>query len=83
MGVLGAKLFRDLWKNKGQFISIFIMVLLGVMAFSGIHAYMDGMKVSGEQFYESCNLADLWLAGERFTRDDLQTVRHIDGVQGA
>ena len=83
MGVLGAKLFRDLWKNKGQFISVFIMVLLGVMAFSGIHAYMDGMKVSGERFYESCNLADLWLVGERFTNEDLQTIRHIDGVQGA
>ena len=83
MGVLGKKLFRDLWKNKGQFISIFIMVLLGVMAFSGIHAYMDGMQVSAENYYEEYNLQDLWLNGERFTKEDLEKIRSIPGVEGA
>ena len=83
MSVLGTKLFRDLWKNKGQFISIFIMVMLGVMAFSGIHAYMDGMKVSGERFYNAYNLQDLWVAGERFTKADLEDIRHTAGVKNA
>ena len=83
MSVLGTKLFRDLWKNKGQFISIFIMVMLGVMAFSGIHAYMDGMKVSGERFYNAYNLQDLWVAGERFTKADLKDIRHTAGVKNA
>lgn len=83
MGVLGKKLFRDLWKNKGQFISIFIMVLLGVMAFSGIHAYMDGMKASGERYYNEYNLQDLWVNGERFTKADLADIRAINGVKNA
>ena len=48
MPVLNKKILRDIWKNKAQFITIFIMVFLAVFAFAGIHAYMDGMEISGE-----------------------------------
>ena len=44
MKVLNKKLVRDIWWNKSQFITIFIMVFLAVFAFAGVHAYMDGMK---------------------------------------
>ena len=38
--MLKKKLFRDLWHYKGQFFTIFLMVFIGMLAFSGIHGYV-------------------------------------------
>ena len=50
--MLKKKLIRDLRRNWSQFFVIFMMVLLSVMVFAGVHAYMDGMRISAEQIYE-------------------------------
>lgn len=83
MKVLNKKVYRDIWRNKSQFISIFLMAMLGVLAFAGVHAYMDGMKYSGDKFYEEYNLQDLWLAGENFKEEDLEEIKNIDNVKDA
>ena len=72
--MLKRKLYRDLRRNLSQFFVIFLMVLLSVMVFSGVHAYMDGMRVSSEEIYEEYNLADMWLTGEGFSKEDLQKI---------
>ena len=83
MGILNKKILRDIWKNKAQFITIFIMVFLGVFAFAGVHAYMDGMKDSATVYYENQNLQDLWLGSENFTDDDLEKIKEIDNIKNA
>ena len=83
MSKLNKKLFRDIKYNKSQFINIFIMVFLGVFVFSGIHSYMDGMDISGKNYYESNNLQDIWVSGENFTDDDLSDIKKIDNVKDA
>ena len=83
MKKLTKKTYRDIKINKSQFITIFIMIFLGVFVFSGIHSYMDGMKKSGETYYEANNFQDLWLSGENFTKSDLEEVRKIDNVKNA
>lgn len=40
--MLRKKMFRDILKNKSQFITVFIMTAIGVMVYAGIEAYMDG-----------------------------------------
>ena len=50
--MLKKKLFRDLWHYKGQFFTIFLMVFIGMLAFSGIHGYMDGMDESAKEYYK-------------------------------
>ena len=77
------KCLRDIKINKSQFINIFIMVFLGVFVFTGIHAYMDGMKKSGDDFYEKNNLQDLWLSGENFTKQDLEDVKKLENINDA
>ena len=54
--MLKKKLFRDLWHYKGQFFTIFLMVFIGMLAFSGIHGYMDGMDESAKEYYKEYNL---------------------------
>ena len=81
--MLNKKILRDIWKNKSQFITIFLMVFLAVFAFSGIHAYMDGMVKSGDEYYEKQNLQDIWLTSKNFSEDKLEKIKNIDNVKNA
>lgn len=81
--MLRKKRVRDIKKNLSQFITIFLMVLIGVMAYSGIEAYMDGMTHTADKFYTENNLQDLNVIGANFTIDDLETIKKIDNVKDA
>lgn len=83
MKILNKKRLRDIKQNKMQFLNIFIMIWLGVFVFTGIHAYMDGMQVSGDKYYKENNLEDLWLSGENFSDEDLKEVKEISNVKDA
>lgn len=77
------KLFRDVKGNISQFITIFLMVFLGVFVFSGIHSYIDGMTSSAQKYYKNNNLQDIWLMGTNFTIDDLNTIKDLDNIKDA
>lgn len=81
--MLNKKILRDIWKNKSQFITIFLMVFLAVFAFAGVHAYMDGMRESSIIYYEKQNLQDIWLTSENFKEDKLEEIKKIDNVKNA
>ena len=80
---LNIKMFRDIKKNLSQFITIFLMIMIGVMAYSGIEAYMDGMKETADKFYSENNLHDLNVIGAGFTTDDLENIKKMDNVKDA
>ena len=77
---LNKKIARDIRKNKIQFFNIFIMIFLGVFVFAGIHAYMDGMKYSADDYYKNNNLEDIWVSGLSFSDEDFDNVKKIDNV---
>lgn len=54
--MLKKKMIRDVLQNKSQFITIFLMVLIGVMVYVGIESYMDGMINAADKFYSENNL---------------------------
>lgn len=39
---------------------------------------MDGMKISGDNYYENNNLQDLWITGESLTSDDITNTKNIE-----
>ena len=83
MGRLNIKMIRDIKKNLSQFITIFLMIMIGVMVYSGIEAYMDGMQETADKFYSENNLFDLNLIGANFTTNDLENIKKIDNIKGA
>ncbi len=83
MAKLNKKILRDIKQNKMQFFNVFIMIFLGVFVFAGVHSYMDGMQISGDNYYESNNLQDLWLTGENFNKEDLDKVKNVENVKNA
>lgn len=78
--MLKRKLFRDIKNNIAQFITIFLMVMIGVMAYSGIEAYMDGMQRSIDKYYKENNIFDLVVTKDNFTKEDLDKINNISDV---
>ena len=74
--MLKRKMFRDIKNNLSQFITIFLMIMIGVMAYSGIEAYMDGMTKTANKFYSENNLQDLNVMG-LLNHDDLVNIKKI------
>lgn len=81
--MLKRKMIRDILKNKSQFITIFLMVMIGVMVYAGIEAYMDGMVYTANKFYTENNLQDLNIIGQNFTNEDLEKIKDIKNVNNA
>ena len=80
--MLKRKMLRDIKQNLSQFITIFLMVFIGVMAYSGIESYMEGMKQTADNFYREYNLQDLNVMGE-LTKENLDTIKQIENVKNA
>ena len=81
--MLKKKMFRDIKNNLSQFITIFLMILIGVMAYSGIEAYMSGMSDTRDKFYKENNIQDLDIKGLDFTTEDLIKIKSINNVKNA
>ena len=80
--MLRKKMIRDIKQNLSQFITIFLMVLIGVMVYVGINAYMDGMIQTADIFYSKNNLQDLNVMGN-LTNKDLEKIKSLDNVKDA
>ena len=81
--MLNKKMMRDIKQNKTQFLTIFLMVLIGVMVYVGIEAYMSGMITTANRFYSENNLQDLNVVGYNLTNDDVKTIKSIKNVNDA
>ena len=64
MKMLFRKMLRDFKDHKAQFLSIFLMALIGVFAFTGISGEVVGLMDVSSNYYEDTNLADGWIYGE-------------------
>ena len=80
--MLKKKMIRDIKQNLSQFITIFLMVFIGVMAYSGIESYMTGMKQTADNFYGEYNLQDLNVMG-LLTKENIDTIKQIKNVNNA
>ena len=80
--MLKRKMFRDIRKNLSQFITIFLMIVIGIMVYAGIKAYMGGMQKTSDKFYSENNLQELNVMG-LLDKDDLDKIKKIDNVKDA
>ena len=74
----------EIRKNKARFVSIFLIVALGVAFFSGIQATSPDMRFSGDAYFDSTRLMDIRIVGTMgLTEDDVEALKSIDGVEDA
>ena len=78
------KLFRTLWRYKAQFISMVLMIALGVGVFLGFNIEWYSLEKNTTEIYEATGFADYRIYAEQaFSEKDLQAVLGIDGVEDA
>lgn len=78
------KLFRTAWRYKSQFISMIIMVAIGVGIFLGFNIEWYSIETDTENFFEETRYADFRLYSEEgFGEEDIEAIQGIDGVKAA
>ena len=83
MKMLFKKMLRDFKDHKAQFISIFLMALIGVFAFTGISSEVVGMEQVSSNYYKETNLADGWIYGEDIDKDIFDDVKAMEKIKDA
>ncbi|WP_325192827.1 ABC transporter permease [Methanobrevibacter ruminantium] len=83
MKMLFRKMLRDFKDHKAQFLSIFLMALIGVFAFTGISGEAVGLVEVSSSYYEDTNLADGWIYGEEIADDVFSDIKSMDEIKDA
>lgn len=78
------KLFRTAWSYQSQFISMVIMIAIGVGIFLGFNIEWKSLEHDAFTFLEDTNYADFRIYSETgFSEDDIKAIENIDGVDAA
>ena len=78
------KLLRTAWSYKSQFISMVIMIAIGVGIFVGFNIEWKSLEVDALGFLKDTKYADYRLYAEGgFSEDDIKAIKDIDGVDAA
>ena len=78
------KLFRTAWKYKAQFISMILMVAIGVGMFLGFNVEWKSIETDTSSFFENTKYADFRLYAQTgFSEDDIEAIQNIKGVDAA
>lgn len=76
--------FMEIKKNLSRFLSILLIVALGVAFFSGVRATKPDMQKTIEGLYDESNLMDLRIVSTLgMSSDDLRAVQQLGGLQDA
>ena len=81
-------LLRKLWRTMGlykaQFISMIIMISLGIGIFIGFNMEWVSIEKNTDSFFDDTGFADYRIVSEAgFTKNDLKSIEDMDGVDRA
>lgn len=78
------KLFRTAWNYKSQFLSMVIMITIGIGVFLGFNMEWHSIESDTSAFFKDTNYADYRIYSETgFTEEDIEKIQQIDGVEAA
>ena len=82
--MLFRKLLRTAWSYKAQFLSMIVMMALGVGIFLGFNMEWRTIEYDTSRFFADTNYADYRLYSETgFTKDEFERIAAIEGVDAA
>ena len=84
MKLIHRDVFREIRKSTGRFVSLFLIVALGVAFYAGIRSCNPDMLISADNFYDASKMEDLRIISTLgLTDDDIDALEEIDGVEKA
>lgn len=73
---------RDVYRTKARFISIMLIIMLGVGFLVGINSTAPSMFAVAENYYKEKNLMDFRLLSSfGFTDEDAKAIAEVEGVE--
>ena len=82
--MLFKKLIRTLWLYRAQFISMIIMIALGVGIFVGFNMEWVSIDENTSSFFKETGFADYRISSEKgFSKEELESIKKISGVENA
>jgi putative ABC transport system permease protein len=77
---LDRKLWRDLWRMKGQVFAITLVVMSGVATFIMFISTMDSLNLTRNRFYRDYNFADVFVNLKRAPESLKEKMKEVSGV---
>ncbi|MCR1899314.1 FtsX-like permease family protein [Irregularibacter muris] len=75
-------LIRSIYKSKARFLSILVIITIGVAFFAGINAGEPDMVLSADKYYKEHRLSDFKVISPTgFKEEDIQKVETIEGIE--
>ncbi len=72
---------REIKKSKSRFISIMLIVALGVAFYSGVRSSLPAMYLTADASYDKENLMDIRVVGTLgLTESDIEAIKQVEGV---
>lgn len=79
--------FRKIWKSKGRFLSLILIVILGTSFFAGVRETASDMIKTLDNYYDETSLYDFKIISTMGLTDDdiksLEEIKGIDKVEGS
>ncbi len=82
-GVLGRKVWRELWRSRWQYGAIATMVMLGVMLFAVASTLYQNLRLSYMTSYREYHLEDFGILVRAAPASVIPRIRRLPGVAGA
>ncbi len=74
---------REIKKSISRFISIMLIVALGVAFYSGVRSTMPAMHMTADAVYDKEDLMDIRIVGTLgLTQNDIEALKTVEGIKG-
>lgn len=80
MRALHRKLWRDLWRMKGQVIAIILVIVSGVSTFVMLRSVMTSLKQTQDKFYQDFGFAEVFASLKRAPESLKDRMASLPGV---
>ena len=80
MKALNRKLWRDLWRMKGQVLAITLVVMSGVATFIMFITTMHSLETTRSRFYLDYNFADVFVNLKRAPESLKDKIKAVPGI---
>jgi len=81
MRALNRKLWRDLWKMKGQAFAIVLVIVSGVATFVMLRSTMDSLSLTRKRFYQDYGFAEVFASLKRAPESVKYRIASIPGAE--
>lgn len=80
LSVLGRKVWRDVWHQRGPVLAIAIVVMVGVASFVALQSMVPHLRGAQRRYYATARFADVWVRVSRAPDAMAWRVAAIPGV---